>query len=118
MRAKALVFLVPALMVLAAVAHGWRASKFEESPWIGAGFGMFAEVDGPQRVAVLEYVGGEIVIEPAIQSASLARGASFPSESELANVRRNFPRVVSIEIYRPAFVEGGVTWELVASHDD
>lgn len=117
MRAKLVVFVVPVLMVLAAVAHGWRVNQFGESPWIGAGFGMFAEIDGPQRVTALELADGETIVDP-VRRDSLARAANFPSKAALEKVVGTSPQIVDIEIYRPVFEHGRVSWEVVASLDD
>lgn len=118
MRAKFVALIVPAIMIVVAVAHGWRVEQYEESPWIGAGFGMFAEIDGPQRVAVLESTDGEMVTGPALSTEELARTSNFPSDGAMRDFVDDHDDLAGLVILRPIFTDGDVTWEDVTSYDD
>lgn len=109
-------WIVPLLMLIAAVAHGWRVNVYDESPWIGAGFGMFAEIDGPQRAAQLELVGGETVTGPGLSSTELAKASNFPTEASLKRLVDSNENLTGVLILRPIFSEGDVSWEEIASY--
>ncbi|MCI0544772.1 MAG: hypothetical protein L0Z49_10070, partial [Actinobacteria bacterium] len=76
------VLVLPLLMVVVAAAHGFRVETYDENPWVGAGFGMFARIDGPQRVVVIVGPDGESAL-PASATQEINRAASFPTTDEL-----------------------------------
>lgn len=115
MSSRRLYWVVPVVMLLVAAWHGWRVNEYDENPWIGAGFGMFAEIDGPQRSVVLESADdGEVVQVPSYSSDELIRVSNIPTETSLAGFLQDNPEWASIEVMRPVFDDDlGVTWELV-----
>lgn len=115
MRRTLAVVVVPVLMVLVAVAHGVRVANYGENPWVGAGFGMFAEIDGPQRT--LTFIDGDDVITvPSYGSEEWARLSNFPSDAALEQFAgRN--GLDALIVRGPLLGEdGAVTWEEVAAH--
>lgn len=116
MRRTLAVFVVPVLMVLVAVAHGVRVVNHGENPWVGAGFGMFAEIDGPQRT--LTFIdGAEAVTVPSYGSEQWARLSNFPSDAALERfVESN--GLDGLIVRAPSLGDdGAVNWEEVAARD-
>lgn len=106
-------------MVVVALAHGWRVVEFGESPWIGAGFGMFAEIDGPRRVTQVQTVDGDVLTVPSLSSEELRRLSNFPSPRALESFLDRHDQLSGVTILKPVFRDDGtVTWERIASHDD
>lgn len=105
-------------MIAVAAWHGWRVQEFHENPWIGAGFGMFAEIDGPQRVVHLIDTEGAAIIGPSYSSNSLTVVANFPTPTALERFVNDESKVNGISIWGPTFEGGELGWELIASASD
>ncbi len=80
---------LPVALLLAGVAnHFWLAFQHQISPWLGAGFGMFASTDMPSArhvhvIAVLEDGSEhEIALGESYQDA-LERARGLPSDSRM-----------------------------------
>lgn len=122
MRDKWRVVLIPLVMLVTALAHGYRVNQHHESPWIGAGFGMFADIDGPQRVFVIEQVNGESVRLPANTSGPLTAVANYPVEEAFRSLRPQMEErgldPAQVTILRPVYEKGGyLTWTEVVTHE-
>jgi hypothetical protein len=119
MRGKLVALVVPLIMIVGAIAHGWRVHTYAESPWVGAGFGMFADIDGPQRSTELLLVDGESITGPSYSAERLARVSNFPSEEAMRRLVHDSAQIAGMRISRPNLI-GGTTlvWEEVASYGD
>jgi hypothetical protein len=117
------VVVLPLVMVLLAAFHGWRVEMYGENPWVGAGFGMFATVDGPQRTIVVDETSGETIVFPGSITPETNRASNFPSPSELARLAEHLEveeglDIASLRVERPLFGQGRtVAWEEVAGLD-
>ena len=122
MRGNWRVAAIPVLMVVVAIAHGVRVRVFDENPWVGAGFGMFAEIDGPQRAIEVTKDGGQVVVFPANIDGTLARAASFPTPGELGRLadalEETGVEITQLRVLRPIYLSPELTWEEVASLDN
>lgn len=121
MRARLRIVVIPLVMLVAAIAHGARVEQHGENPWIGAGFGMFAEIDGPQRSVEIEDSFGEISRIPASSSTELNRAANYPTPPALKKLREVLQAegydVERITVLRPVFTgEGSLRWAEVARY--
>ncbi|MEX0864424.1 MAG: hypothetical protein WD269_06060 [Acidimicrobiia bacterium] len=122
MRGNWRIAVIPVLMVVVAIAHGVRVRAFDENPWVGAGFGMFAEIDGPQRAIEVTNPAGGVVVFPANLDGTLARAASFPTSGELRRLadalERTGVEITRLRVLRPVYTSPQLTWEEVASLDN
>lgn len=71
-RDLALSLVVPALLIVVAVVHTVRVEQSDQSTWSGAGFGMFATIDGENTRTVRGFVTGagddrEVPVPAALQ---------------------------------------------------
>jgi hypothetical protein len=106
--------IVPVVMLAVFAVHGVRTSN-GSSPWIGAGFGMFATVDGHHRVIrFLDEGGTPIEPSPALRE-SLRGLANDPSPDRLGSALRSVTGAEQVVVLRPQFDPhtNALTWETV-----
>lgn len=122
MRGNWRIAVIPVLMIVVAIAHGVRVRALDENPWVGAGFGMFAEIDGPQRAVEVTNQAGEVVVFPANLDGPLARAASFPTPGELGRLidalEGTGVEVSQLRVLRPVYRSPELIWEEVAILDN
>lgn len=112
-------WVIPIVMVVVAVAHGFRVAEFSESPWVGAGFGMFAQIDGPQRVTEIRLVDGVVRIVPSLSAEELERLSNFPSQRSLEAFADRHDQIAEVSILKPVLSDDlKITWEKIASYDE
>lgn len=113
------VLAIPATMVLVAALHATRVSTTHTSPWVGAGFGMFATVDGHHRVVRLDDASGRPVAMPPALRPAARQLANDPSEARLESALDGAPGADRITVLRPVFDpdSDSLSWTVVASLD-
>lgn len=116
-------YFVPALILTSVAATQWvRVDTHAQSPWIGAGFGMFATVDGADRVVVLRSARtGERLATPSELLSRYGAVAAIPTDPTLRGFANDAARItgapVKAEVWAPEFDGSAdlVTWRLIAA---
>ena len=115
---------LPVALLLAGVSnHYWLAARHQISPWLGAGFGMFASTDMPSArhvhviVRLADGSQQEVALGKAYQDA-LMRARGLPSEARLRHAAETAfqalqaapeidfpaaPRALRIEVWRTSY---------------
>ena len=115
---------LPVALLLAGVSnHFWHASRHQISPWLGAGFGMFATTDMPSArhvhvvVRLADGTEHEVALGEAYQD-TLERGRGLPSPARLQHAAETafqaldaapeidfpaHPRELRIEVWRTTY---------------
>lgn len=113
-RDRALVSIVPVLVVLVAGVQVVRAATLHQSSWSGAGFGMFATYDSElHRFLLLEVErtdGSVVVVSPPFARA-VVEAEVLPGRAELLAVAdaadgRVDGRVLAVTVYGITFDDG------------
>jgi len=109
---------VPAgVMLTVAAVHPFMVRHMGLSPWHGGGFGMFADLDSPNRRAITVRVtaGGESREMPARSLGSVGRwlheAKALPTPYRLQRVARAVADIPAVHAGRPEAVEV-VVWSL------
>ncbi len=121
---RAAVVVPTALLVVVA---GWQAVRVEthdQSPWIGAGFAMFAYVDGDQYRPLVAVDADDPTVRISIPGhlrRESERLKSAPTDDRAARFATRLAeesgRAVRVEVWRPLFDGSSleITAELIAS---
>jgi hypothetical protein len=80
-RDRALVAIVPLVLVVVSVIHQVRVRTLDQSSWHGSGFGMFATFDGAHSRVVLAWRDGDDSPLPVVASDATTRARILPSRS-------------------------------------
>lgn len=111
------------IVVLCAVGvfQVYRVETRDQIAWIGAGFGMFATVDGVDRTVLIQDARtgktGPVPSEFSIQAATLARTPSKSGLDHLAySLNEAFGKTYNIKIWAPVFDSrtNTLTWRLIS----
>lgn len=103
-------WLAPALLVVVALTQWLAAEVVPVSPWIGGGFGMFATVDGEDRVVTVDGV--------VVSSASSRNHAAAPTTRSATGLRQEIDRPGEVVVWAPRyeFGSGLLTFEPIRVH--
>ena len=104
-------YLAPAVLLIVVIVQWIAAATVPISPWIGGGFGMFATVDGDDRVVTVE---GE-----AVRTAAAVEHAAAPTARSAERLRAELDTPGPIIVWRPVYepATGHLTFEPIAESD-
>jgi hypothetical protein len=87
-RSRLLGLVAPALLVVVALLALWRTTVHDQSSWSGAGFGMFATVDGEATRQVRAHVAetGEVVLLPSGLEREVLEVTVLPTEERMRHL--------------------------------
>ncbi len=119
-------WLVPAVLIVIAALQLWRAHTQDLSPWIGAGFGMFATIDGERsRLLILEDRGtGARLQLPEALVTDARRALQAPSAERLQRLETelsdHYGTEVEVEVWRAKFNHdtNHLNWERLRSSSE
>jgi len=103
-------WLAPALLLVVALTQWLAAEVVPVSPWIGGGFGMFATVDGEDRVVTVDGI--------VASSASSRNHAVAPTARSATALRQEIGRPGEVIVWAPRYEvdSGRLTFEPIGVH--
>jgi len=109
---QAFEFLAPTLLVVVALAQWVAAEVVPVSPWIGGGFGMFATVDGEDRVVTID----GLVVNPSTAKDH----AAAPTAGSAEALRQKTGRRGEVTAWTPVYESksGRLTFEPITVHPE
>jgi hypothetical protein len=103
-------WLAPVLLVVVALTQWLAAEVVPVSPWIGGGFGMFATVDGEDRVVTVDGI--------VVSSAASRDHAAAPTARSATALRQEFDRPGEVIVWAPRYESGSglLTFDPIRVH--